>query len=408
MREIEWVETEPHVFRPADWKSHFWKAQEWHELDDGRMILPDHRIDKIFAAPNNGVFLRRQALFPLVSGETCLTIRAYAHDRLVFTAAPVTLPPATRKRRKRARLALRGAQHRVLERRRETQDKAPIRGGHGRIPAATNFTRHGSLMVRDGGHLIERDSVGKAVFLTLTIAGHGNDVFNACSSYSGYLVNVFGTWLREWAVNGWYVYVWELQSRGAPHLHYMVSIPKGVSIRTFRKKVQAEWRRCLLLASRKSGVDLFKNRYGGTYRNNSSMPYVGAKLCTHDLGRYMAKYASKSKSKTGGKNTWRPGRWWALSYPLRKAVLQERVTLKIKFPSSTAARAALSNLMQRSAPRCHAPYFVPADKTFGAVVACVDTWVGQAKPLALALKILIETGQVLPVLGSVVEFAKAA
>lgn len=386
------------MFRPADWRNQSWGGPEWHELEDGRMVLPDPRVDRIFAAPNNGVFLRRKPLPRLSGGETILSIRAYAHDRLVFTAAPISLGPGPRKRTKRRRLASRGRNDRVLERRRETQEKTARRGGHGRIPAATKFTRHGSTMVRDAGHLIERDKTGQAVFLTLTIAGGGQDVYDAISSFSGFIVNRFGTWLRGHAELDWFTYVWELQTRGAPHLHYMLSLPKGLSIRSFRKMVQAEWRRILCDVSVKSGVDVFKTLDGRTWKLDKNAPYVGAKLCTHDLGRYMAKYVSKSRSKNGLATTWYPGRWWAVSYALRKAIMKERVKVKIRFPSIAAARAALSQLISAASEKTHAPYMVPAEKTFGAVVVSVDTWVGQAKPIAYALRMLLDTGEISAVL----------
>jgi hypothetical protein len=405
---LAYEQTEPGIFRSANWRSQTEPGPDWYDLPDGRHLQANRKLDNIFATRALGLFSRTGVVPLRQSGETSLTIRAYAHDRMVLTAAHAGVPPAAKRRRAKQRFVLHGPQGRVLERPRETQDKPADRGGHGAIPAPTKFTRHGSTMVRCAGHLIERDKQGKAVFLTLTIAGGGDDVYRAMSAFSGHLVNVFNTWLRDHAERGWYVYVWELQTRGAPHLHYMLSLPRNVSIRAFRKQAQAEWRRALCSVSRMSGTDLFKALDGKSWRGDIRAPWVGAKLCTHDLGRYMAKYASKSRSKAGHSTNWRPGRWWACSYPLRAAVMRERVLVKLKFPSYDAAQAALSRFLLLSAPHCGVAYKIPADKTYGATAFSVDTHVRKGKELALAMKHLFETGEVLPVLAMTTADNRAA
>ncbi|PWT74276.1 MAG: hypothetical protein C5B59_11515 [Bacteroidetes bacterium] len=265
-----------------------------------------------------------------------------------------------------------------------------------------------ATMVRDGGHLIERDLRGKAMFITLTIAGGTLGAYEVMSAKSGHIVNIFNTWLRDRCLHGWYTYVWELQGRGAPHLHYLCTVPKNVTVREFRESVHREWRKILCDLSDATGVDLFRAADGTDWRARQSTPWVGVKLCTHDLGRYMAKYASKSRSKGGDAPSWRPGRWAALSYPLRAAVLKERVVVRIDFAGEKEARLALSRLVSAAALKCHAPFYVPAERCYGALVCSVDTFVGCAKPLALALYELQLTGEINPVLALTSVDRKAA
>jgi hypothetical protein len=247
-------------------------------------------------------------------------------------------------------------------------------------------------MLRDGGHLIERDCEGNGWFVTLTISGGTQAAYDAMSMASGYIVDRLNRWLRDKVSKGWYCYVWELQDRGAPHLHYLLRCDKHVTQKDLGAAIQCEWRRILLDVSAESQVDLFEKLAGGTWKDDERKPFVNVTYVTHDLGCYIAKYASKARSKGGAGTTWRPGRWWALSYPLRKAVLRERLTVKVRFPTMEVAHRALSHLVTQARGAATSVLECDIARTFGVMCFSLDTFVSKARELALALVDLVEVG----------------
>jgi hypothetical protein len=182
----------------------------------------------------------------------------------------------------------------------------------------------------DAGHIIEHHAKGQAIFQTLTMAGGTRKAYACMAAASGYIVDRIGRWLRGRVVNGFFAYVYELQKRGAPHLHYLFRLPDDVDVDDFALAFKDQWRKILDNVSDESGVDLYARAGGGTWRGNPDYPNCQSKLITDGYAQYMAKYASKERSKGGISSPFRPGRWWGVSYAVRKEIKKRR--LDVYFP----------------------------------------------------------------------------
>ncbi len=263
-------------------------------------------------------------------------------------------------------------------------------------PQATRLTRLAKNMVCDAAHVIERDTTGDGWFVTLTIAGGTQAGYDVMSAASGYIVDRFNRWIRYKVQNGWFVYVWELQDRGAPHLHYMFRCADKTDKRALELAVQAEWRKIVLDVSGESGVDLFARAVGGTWRDDPSKPFVSARRIWGNMAGYLSKYLSKTRSKGGKAHRWHPGRWTGVSYPLRQEVQNQRVDIVLEFASEGEARRALTMLVSRAVPALTSVFRCQRAQMFGALVVSADTFVRQSKVIALALAALALDGDCTP------------
>lgn len=275
---------------------------------DGRQVVPESRSRK--DAP--------------VKGQ--LRIRAYAHNRVTMCAYMGGKRYVGRRMKMQAFCqAAKPAAALVLGR--ETRRGYEVGGRWRFLPLKTKFTSTARNWIRDAGYVMETESDGHALFVTLTIAGEGEEVNRCLSACSGYIVDRLNRWLRYRCMDGWFVYVWELQKRGTPHLHYMIKRENFDYEDGFGEELKSEWRKILLDVSRESGVDLFcvKGKY--SWIDDAEMPWIHITTIQTSMGGYMAKYASKVESKSGSQNAWFPGRWSGISYPLRKKVLSRRLDI---------------------------------------------------------------------------------
>jgi hypothetical protein len=190
----------------------------------------------------------------------------------------------------------------------------------------TDYTSRAKNMLRDAGYLIETEAGGVPLFLTLTCPGGTNEVFEAFGIASGYIVDRFNRWLRYKIDKGWFGYVWELQERGAPHLHYMFRMQAGTGFSQFYKEARKQWRSILLDVSQECGVDLFEQIGGGSHRENPNLPVINFKRITTKMAGYLSKYASKGRTKAGHQSAFIPGRHWGVSYSVRREVHLRRVS----------------------------------------------------------------------------------
>lgn len=199
-------------------------------------------------------------------------------------------------------------------------------GGRQRfVPASKSFTVHGRNWLRDAAHIIETTGEGICLFVTLTVAGGTNEAFEALGIASGYIADRMNRWLRYKVAGGFYVYCWELQQRGAPHMHYLFRLPSDVDIVAFKLACNQEWRRILIDVSRESGVDVFRRLDGETWRDDPNKPRVNYVYVKRRYANYISKYTSKTKSKGGVVSPFRPTTWWGISASSRNAVAKERV-----------------------------------------------------------------------------------
>jgi hypothetical protein len=122
-------------------------------------------------------------------------------------------------------------------------------------------------------------------------------------------------------------YCWELQKRGALHLHYAVHCPDKAAAAAILVGFKAQWVRLLRVVSERAGVDLFLNTVSG--QNWLEMPeaiQAKAERVEKSVGAYLGKYLSKSSKGTNAIGQFAPCRWYGVSRPLRELEVSLRVT----------------------------------------------------------------------------------
>jgi hypothetical protein len=210
-----------------------------------------------------------------------------------------------------------------------------VRPGYGGHPRSTRFGANARrTLLRAGGTLEELTaSPRQTIFLTGTLPGSTCDAMNALRDWSSYAVNLLKAKLSKLGTSDTYsLYVWELQKRGALHLHYamVVEEPKlrGRVLRAFPRI----WSQVIDAIARLSRVDMWAREKGGTWADQKEVLKADAQECRKSPGRYLAKYCSKEAGAVrygvGKKGEFiGPVRWWGVSRPLLRE-LKNR-TLKI-------------------------------------------------------------------------------
>lgn len=193
-------------------------------------------------------------------------------------------------------------------------------------------------LLRAGGALSRFDPLpGNCIFLTGTLPGGTPAACRTMAKYSAEIVNRLKSWVtKRYSSQQFSFYCWELQKRGALHLHYLLYCPvpeirKGV-IESFKKF----WTGLMLSISEKSCVDMFARKEGGTHRENLSVVQAYAQECYKSVSAYMAKYVGKQAGKGDTANF--PSTWSGVSRPLTALIREYSEEVKFVTPSYTKAR----------------------------------------------------------------------
>lgn len=199
----------------------------------------------------------------------------------------------------------------------------------GRRRKSTTFSKSGRHKILEAGGAIEKE--GKqddCLIVTVTIPGGGFRVCDAVARWSGYFANLMTQQVRNFdrkhpgKEGRGYFYVWELQKRGALHMHWcLVGYPQSVAV-----AVKDAWYRALDVVGRKEGINLFKSESGRNWRERPEKWQWDIQEIEKSVAGYFAKYASKeavgAKEKAvrgfgGDARQVSPGRWYSISYSIR-------------------------------------------------------------------------------------------
>lgn len=193
-------------------------------------------------------------------------------------------------------------------------------------------------LLRAGGALGRFDPVpSHCLFLTGTLPGSTEASYRAIAAYSSEVVHRLKKWLHERFKEFQYsFYCWELQKRGALHLHYLLYCPCNEARQRIIAEFKSFWISVLLSVSEKSGVDLFARSCGGTHRGDYSVIQAYAQECYSSVAAYMAKYVGKQAGK--GDSQYFPSRWTGVSRPLSGLIKEYTEEVKTVTPSYTQAR----------------------------------------------------------------------
>lgn len=191
--------------------------------------------------------------------------------------------------------------------------------GYGGLPRLQKFSTYARRqLLRAGGALETVASYKDCLFLTVTLPGSTDESMEALARYSAFAVQRLKNWIGYRISNNLSLYTWELQKRGALHLHYVVHCPNRVAGEYIRTNLKAEWIRILDAIAAQSGVDVYRKGKGFTWQDSKDVVRVDAQWCEKSVAAYLSKYVSKPNKyiRTTGRVSFCPSRWSGVSRPL--------------------------------------------------------------------------------------------
>jgi hypothetical protein len=201
-----------------------------------------------------------------------------------------------------------------------------LRPGYGGVPRPTAFGNNGRrTILRCGGALgsIAVDP-SEVAFLTGTLPGSTCAAKRALRDWSSYAVNLLKAKISKLGIHdSLSFYVWELQQRGALHLHYAIHVPCISDMHRLISEFKRIWTQVIDAVGDRSGVDVWERDWGGTWAGKKEVIKADAQVCKKSPSAYMAKYVSKEAyaprrvARDEGEFAG-PVRWWGCSRPLLK------------------------------------------------------------------------------------------
>jgi hypothetical protein len=202
----------------------------------------------------------------------------------------------------------------------------------------------------------ECESSGKVrMFVTLTCPGSSRSAVETFSAWTGYLQHSLFGWIarkEELLGNSKQVHrlhVWELQKRGAEHLHCVLLVSRQV-FNSVQKEIRSWYSNLLERVCLRSGVDIFARSDGkGTWRGNSDVLQLKVEEVTRSVSAYLSKYLVKGFAQGARgfttNSTPRPSRLWGASRCLKVAL---RLALTCQFWNFTpkGEQESLNTIME--------------------------------------------------------------
>jgi hypothetical protein len=238
------------------------------------------------------------------------------------------------------------------------------------LPA--QLSRYGGSTVKEGCAILERD-YGKAVaFVTLTLPGGTDLAMSTLAKQSKGILDAFMQRVRMFFIEcrevGYdnylrsnklldkhilvrppeidYVGVWEPQKRGALHIHLAIGILDKKEYAGIKANIKRWWTQVLETYSKKTGIDLFEKKDGGTHRFAPQVTRTECKRVEKSVGRYMSKYMSKQSNVDRPGSVYRPSSWWFISRHLKAEVQRSRISLSRNLQNYENARSSVEQLAE--------------------------------------------------------------
>jgi hypothetical protein len=268
----------------------------------------------------------------------------------------------------------------------------PARSGYGGLPRVTSFNRNGRRRVMEHATALEK-TFGKdaCMFGTLTLPASTEEAFETLARYSGWVINRMNQWMRDTAPGVHYLFVWELQKRGALHAHFIFAHSDARLLTRVVGHWKNNWCHILSQLSEMTGIDMFKRDEDVTWKNDWEYVQADVKPVTKSVAAYLAKYLSKSESKSSRANTYYPSRWWGASKETKALSWQlSEVAVSVLMPLEEACSKA-AELAGRFADAVGAlfhfenPYLVGAEtwiaRVSGSNAEVVYDWLKSSLPV---------------------------
>lgn len=230
---------------------------------------------------------------------------------------------------------------------------------------ATAFTRRARHTLLEAGDVMQSlcpsvtdGAAANARAITLTLPGSTPEALRACAAWSSWLLNCLMQEVRDCRHPVYYFSVWELQKRGALHLHLCIGgNPDQVSmefLKTLGDRLIARWFELLKVmgtrrkvsrggkTGRLPGIDMFARSEtaiqarGGpkSWRDYPEKWQADNQPIKKNVAAYFSKYASKNAT-SGNKNkvfnAYSPSRWWSCSTNIREEIKKYRFDYTVAY-----------------------------------------------------------------------------
>lgn len=235
----------------------------------------------------------------------------------------------------------------------ENRLKSGAVAGFGRLHRGKNRPRRGTKrrIERLGGALdfLSEEKGLVRSFITLTCPGSSKDAIEAFSAWTGYLLNRLNEWLRmrQSRYSGqkdfFRLHVWELQKRGAEHVHYVCLLSRAVFL-SVTEDIRLWYANLLQRVSQLSGVDIFERADGkGSWSGNPGVLQIKVEEVVKSVSAYLSKYVGKTMGQRERGFTARlmprPARLWGASRCLKRALNQCSISRYFHVPKTESAQS---------------------------------------------------------------------
>jgi len=231
--------------------------------------------------------------------------------------------------------------------------KPKAKGGWGFSPRVTAFTKNARHRILEAGAIIDSFYGMNVAMLTCTIPGSTVDAFRVVSQYSGWIMNRMTQIVRDSKHNPGWFYVWELQKRGALHLHFAIGASKLADAVHLAQELEFKWFELLLELKEKCDVDCFRKNSQWTWRDHPKEWKSDCLPVRKSCAAYFSKYASKQSGFTkNGRRSFPPARWWGSSQSIKRGIEDARtkISVEVSLPNANEAITFLRNFICASSP----------------------------------------------------------
>lgn len=215
-----------------------------------------------------------------------------------------------------------------------------VKGGWGHLSRPTSFTKNARHRLLEAGAIVDKFCGLNAYEITCTLPGSTSDSMRLLAENTGYIMNIITQLIRRAKCKYWF-YVWELQKRGALHLHLLVASPEG-DLKPLAERLQSRWWELLKSISRNTGRDAFARKTGRTWRGKPTRWQSHIAPIQKSVAAYFSKYAGKGRSTSLKKGTsnraFSPSRWWGCSTEIKAQIKAHRQKHTLTVSSSTSAK----------------------------------------------------------------------
>lgn len=230
-----------------------------------------------------------------------------------------------------------------------------------RLPRVKRFEARQGQKLREAGaamdSLVPQGKIGLCRAILLTIPADYQAAFSTVAAYSGWIMNRLNTYLRRHLENPLWFYVWELQKRGALHLHFCFYAPTEELGQRLGDGMLELWLKLLEEMSQKSGNDLY---WSGRYTKTGAKYYVPREKLINSnqavysgCAQYFAKYSGKDSYGStrgakgfGSRAIAHPARIWGSSRAIKRRAREMSIDCRIEHISDESASCFFESIRE--------------------------------------------------------------